>query len=162
MTLLDLLDLDLFAGMPPNMTTHFEPTPEFLDWFADQLQGSHVFEVGAGQCQFAEALIERGVRVMAIEPRASAETVRRCANFLLPMAMQKVKVIRDCPVTIVVARPDHSGWFKILLDIAHPQSRIIYIGLDENLRVDIPDTVTLKTLYVNAGGDDENVYEVIR
>jgi len=162
MTLLDLLDVDLFAGMPPNMTTHFEPTPEFLDWFASKLQQDHVFEVGAGQCKFSEALIERGVRVMAIEPRVSDETMRRCANFVLPMAMQKVTVIRECPVVIVVARPDHSGWFKILLDIAHAQSRIIYIGLDENLLIDIPDTVTLKTLYVNAGEDDENVYEVIR
>lgn len=163
-----LLDLDLwdvemdFENMPPNVTTHFEPTPEFLDWFADKMQDEHIFEVGAGQCKFSEALVNRGVRVMAIEPRVSDETLQRCSNFVLPMAMQKVSVIRECPVVIVVARPDHSGWFRNLLDIAHPQSRIIYIGLDKNLRIDIPDTVTLKTLYVNAGEDDENVYEVIR
>jgi len=158
---LDPLDLDMFELMPPNMTTHFKPAGGFLDWFLYTFQNDMIFEVGAGQCEFAAFLYTRGMKVLAIEPRPNDKVVRQCASFLLPIAMQKATVLRDCPAVVVVARPDHSGWVEKLLDIVHPQSRIVYIGLPENVDRDLPGR-QLSKLYVNAGEDDEIVYEVIR
>ena len=152
---------DPFDFMPPNTTTHFEPPASFLDWFAGYVGGRLTIEVGAGQCEFSKALYRRGVKVMAVEPRPSPEVARECSNFLLPMPVERVEAVRNHGIVVVVARPDHSGWFAELADMVSPESELIYIGLEENLALDIPIYLDRSPfLYRDAGGDGEVVLRV--
>ena len=151
---------DVFDFLPPNTTTHFEPHDSFLDFFVGYVDGRVTIEVGAGQCEFSKALYQRGVKVLAVEPRPSPEVARDCSNFLLPMQVGKVAVVRDPGIVVVVARPDHSGWFAELAEMVSPESELIYIGLRENFDLDIPEHLYADDLYHDAGADGEVVVRV--
>lgn len=158
------LDLDLgdcLSLLPPNMVTHFEPHPHFCDRFAEHVGDRVVIEVGAGQCLFAKRLASRGVKIIAVEPRASEETREECHNFLLPMRAEQVSLIREPGHVVVAARPDHSGWFTALIREIHPESELIYIGLEDNVHVDIPDEIETEDLYTKAGADGEVVLRLL-
>jgi hypothetical protein len=154
-----MLDLNMFNLLPPNVVTHFEPYPQFCDWFADYAGERVTIEVGAGQCVFSKALVKRGVKLVAVEPRPNEEVHRECVNFLLPMPAQRVSLLREPDKLIVVARPDHSGWVSDLTYMIHPDSELIYIGLDKNLEIDLPRS-KLEELYTGAGEDGEVVFRV--
>lgn len=157
-----MFDLNVFdlVDFPPNMVTHFEPTDDFLDWFVDHVEGRFTIEAGAGQCGFSKALVQRGVKVMAIEPRATPEVRRECANFLLPSPVDQVSLVRNPGIVIVAARPDHSGWFFELAHLISPESELIYIGLERNFELDIPEHFHTDELYRDAGPDGEVVLRV--
>jgi hypothetical protein len=153
---------DLFDFLPPNMVTHFECTRDFLYWFRGHVNGRFTIEVGAGQCEFSKALYQRGVKVMAVEPRPSPEVAIECSNFLLPMQVSRADIVRNSGIVVVVARPDHSGWFAELADMVSPESELIYIGLEKNLDLDIPEHFRTDELYCDAGADGEVVLRVRR
>lgn len=158
------LDIDLsgyLSLLPPNTVTHFEPHPRFCDRFAEHVGDRMMIEVGAGQCLFAKRLTNRGVKVLAVEPRASEDTREECRNFLLPIRAEHVSSIREPGNVVVSARPDHSGWFTALIREVHPESELIYIGLEHNVHIDIPDEIETETLYHKAGSDDEIVLRLL-
>jgi len=154
--------LGLFDFLPPNTVTHFEPTDAFLDWFVDHVAGRFTIEVGAGQCKFSKALIHRGVKVMAVEPRPTPEVSKECSNFLLPLQVSRAHLVRSPGIVVVVARPDHSGWFSELVHMVSPESELIYIGLEKNFDLDIPEHFYIDELYREAGLDGEVVMRVRR
>jgi hypothetical protein len=152
---------DLFDFLPPNKVTHFEPTHHFLYWFRGHVNGRFTIEVGAGQCEFSKALIQLGVKVMAVEPRPSPEVSAECSNFLLPLPIGQAAAVRNPGIVVVVARPDHSGWFAELADMVSPESELIYIGLEKNFDLDIPEHFRrTPALYRGAGADGEVVLRV--
>ena len=153
----DLIDL---VDLPPNTTTHFEHTRHFLYWFRGHVAGRFTIEVGAGQCEFSKALIQLGVKVMAVEPRPAPEVSAECFSFLLPLPVERVRIVRNPGIVVVVARPDHSGWFSDLADMVSPESELIYIGLEKNLDLDIPEHFRTDELYREAGLDGEVVLRV--
>jgi hypothetical protein len=155
------LSIDL-SSLPPNTTTHFEPNDDFLDWFASYVAGRFTIEAGAGQCEFSKALIQLGVKVMAVEPRPSPEVLRGSSNFLLPCRIQACTLVQNPGIVVVVARPDHSGWFAELADMVSPESELIYIGLDKNYDLDIPEHFCTDELFGVAGADGEVVLRVRR
>jgi len=100
---------------------------------------------------------------MAVEPRATLEVVRECSNFLLPCRIEACTLVRGPGIVVVVARPDHSGWFAHLADMVSPESELIYIGLEKNLDLDIPEHLLRSpALYCGAGADGEVVVRVRR
>ena len=159
-----MFDLSMFdlVNLPPNMVTHFEPTDDFLGWFADHVAERFTIEVGAGQCKFSKALIQLGAKVLAVEPRPAPEVLKECSNFLLSLPIERVRIVRNPGIVVVVARPDHSGWFSDLADMVSPESELIYIGLEKNFDLDIPEHFRTDELYREAGLDGEVVLRVRR
>lgn len=153
------LSIDL-ASLPPNTTTHFGPNSDFLDWFVSYVGGRFTIEASAGQCEFSKALVQLGVKVMAVEPRPAPEVLRECSNFLLPCRIQACTLVRNPGIVVVAARPDHSGWFADLAEMVSPESELIYIGLEENFDLDIPEHFCTDELYREAGSDGEVVLRV--
>ena len=151
---------DLFDFMPPNEVTHFEPLDSFLVWFVDHLDGRFTIEIGAGQCEFSKALVQLGVKVMAVEPRPNLEVLKECSSFLVPVSVDRVPFVQNPGIVVVVARPDHSGWFSELADMISPESELIYIGLEKNFDLDIPEHFRTDELYRDAGVDGEVVLRV--
>jgi hypothetical protein len=127
------------------------------------VDGRVTIEVGAGQCEFSKALSQLDVKIMAVEPRAAPEVAAACSNFLLPMQVERVAAVRKPGIVVVVARPDHSGWFAELAAMVSPESELIYIGLEKNLDLDIPEHFHRSPLmYLGAGADGEVVLRVRR
>lgn len=154
---MNIPDLNMLNLLPPNITTHFIPSPLFCDYFAEYVGDRVVVEVGAGQCEFAKRLIDKGTKVIAIEPRPSDKVRLECFNFLMPLSVEQVSLVSRPGFVVVAARPDHSGWFTRMIKQVHPKSELIYIGLDDNIHLDIPDEVETEELYRGAGEDGEVV-----
>ena len=147
--------------LPPNLVTFFHPTDRFLEWLVDFVGDQFVIECGAGQCEFTKAMHKLGIKAMAIEPRPSDKVMAECYNFVFPVTVERAANVLAEDVSIVMAaRPDHSGWFKKLLDLIHPESTLLYIGLERNLHIDIPDS-DIELLFEYAGEEGEHVYKVI-
>ncbi len=151
---------DLFDFLPPNLVTHFEPNDAFLDWFAGHVGGRFTIEVGAGQCEFSKALNQLGVKVLAVEPRPSLEVAKECVTFLVPMQVSRIALVQNPGIVVVVARPDHSGWFAELACMVSFESELIYIGLEKNFDLDIPEHFRTDELYRGAGAEGEVVLRV--
>lgn len=149
----------VYSTIPPNLVTFFVPTKEFLEWLAEYVGDQFVIEVGAGQCHFTQAMHRHKIKAMAIEARPSDETLRRCCNFLFPKPVEESEIILNEKSIVIAARPDHSGWFESLPGLIHPESELVYIGLERNLDRDIPGW-TLERLYNNAGEDGEHMWRV--
>ena len=147
--------------MIPTMTTFFEPTPEFLTWFTNYANRPFVIECGAGQCEFAKKLISNGIRLLAVEPYPSDELARECYNFLYPTTIHECGIIKSTPALVFAARPNHSGWFQDLIDMVHPDSELLYIGLEKNLVIDVEHGDPVQ-IYTGAGQDGENVWSIKR
>jgi hypothetical protein len=65
------------------------------------------------------------------------------------------------PAVLTFCRPDHGGWVEPTIDVAHPLSRIYYIGLERNLEIDFQKYVPIKLeLGFDVGGEGENVYTI--
>jgi hypothetical protein len=156
-------DLERYYGIiPPNMVTFFRPTEEFLVWLAEYVGKQFVIEVGAGQCEFTQAMHRHQIKAMAIEARPSDETRRRCSNFLWVNLVQDSETVLKVKSIVIAARPDHSGWFQLLPEFIHPESELIYIGLERNLDTDIPQGWVLERLYNDAGEEGEHMWRVNR
>ncbi len=152
---------DVCSALPPNLVVHFRPKPVFLKWLGNYIGERFTVECGAGQCKFTEAMHGVGIKALAIEPRPAPGVAARCHNFLFPMTVQRsASFIKDAEV-VIVARPDHSGWFADLCNLVPDRAELIYIGLEKNLDIDIPDDCGLELLYQGAGEDDENVWRVV-
>lgn len=149
-----------FHMIPPNFVTHFEPKEEFLKQLAEYIGDQFVIEVGAGQCHFTQAMHRHKIKAMAIEPRPSDETRRRCMNFLYPMSINRSRSLLKEKSVVIVARPDHSGWVRTIPDYIHPESELFYIGLEKNLDVDIPEEWTLERVFSDVGEDGEHMWKV--
>lgn len=150
----------MFDLIPPNMVTFFEPTEDFLVWLAEYVGDQFVIEVGAGECHFTQAMHRHKIKAMAIEARPSDETRLRCYNFLWSFPVQESGKILGEKSIVIAARPDHSGWFRQLPGLIHPESQLIYIGLQRNLSTDIPEQCILDCLYRGAGEDGEHVWRL--
>jgi len=147
--------------LSPNLVTFFKPTQAFLDWLVEFVGEEFVIECGAGQCEFTKAMHKLGIKAMAIEPRPSDEVMATCYNFVFPTSVERAEnILREDKSIVIAARPDHSGWFQKLPDLIHPESMLLYIGLERNLHIDIPDS-DIPLLFENAGQEGENVYKVI-
>lgn len=144
-----------FSLLPPNVTQHFHPTEQFLQWWKDYCGDNLVFELGAGRCAFAKAATDLGVKTIAIEPRVSDDVLMAFHNFVLPLPFERANFLSEKPSIVVVARPDHSGWVQTIPDYIHPESQLIYIGLSQNFNLDFD--WNFKVLYNNAGHDGEKV-----
>lgn len=145
----------MFDTLPPNWTRHFYANDAFLDWWVSYVGDKMVFEVGAGCCDFAKAMIDRKIKVMAIEPRPNPDIARECASFLLPLSVYRIPLMATYPGIVVVARPDHSGWVYSIPSLIHPDSLFIYIGLEKNFHIDLDSDYQI--LYSDAGDDGEKV-----
>jgi hypothetical protein len=152
------LDLNLLDLLPPNCVTHFYPRAGFCNRLVDHINGRITIEVGAGQCKFAKMLASRGVKILAVEPRATNEVRKECMNFLLPRTAENVPLLKQSGLVVLVARPDHSGWLRDIFPLIHKESEFIYIGLEENLHLDIPRHVELECLCKGAGEDNESAW----
>lgn len=149
--------LDEFAVAPPNFVQHFHPTIQFLDWWTEYVAGRFVIEVGAGCCHFTKAMHKRGIKALAIEPRANDEVRMECASFLLPTSVQRATLLQEIPAVVVAARPDHSGWISEVPFLINPESEFIYIGLPKNFDIDLGIDVACEVLGYEAGEDYEQV-----
>lgn len=155
-----MLDLNnVYALLPPNFTRHFEHTEEFMDWWEDYVGDQFVMEVGAGCCDFTKAMHERSIKAMAIEPRANDDVRMECSSFLLPRPVEDAAILGKHKAVVVAARPDHSGWFYQLPELIHPESELIYIGLESNFDKDL-DGFDYEILFHDAGADGEKVLKV--
>lgn len=154
----ELMD-QMLTALPPNFVQHFEPTPEFMEWWAKYVGDQFVFELGAGMCDFTKLMHDGGLKVLAIEPRANDAVRRECISCLLPLPIGRAKVLSETPAVVVVARPDHSGWVETIPDHIHDDSEFIYIGLPENFDRDLGDW-DREVLYRGAGADDEQVLRI--
>lgn len=151
---------DMFSLLPPSFVQHFEPTPEFMTWWAKYVGAQVVFEVGAGMCDFTKLMRDEGLKALAIEPRAN-DTVRyQCMGRLLPLPISRAKCLGETPAIVVVARPDHGGWVGTIPDYIHEDSEFIYIGLPENFDCDLGDW-SWRCLYKDAGADGECVLRIL-
>ena len=156
-------DFDLMTAfdlMPPNCVQHFHPEVHFMDWLVTYVSGRFVIEVGAGMCDFTKTMHRFAIKAMAIEPRATDEVRMECASFLMPKCVQRAGILKDTPALVVVARPDHSGWFGELPDLLHADSELLYIGLPRNFDRDLGG-LKYKTCYQEAGADGEIVLKMI-
>ncbi len=97
---------------------------------------------------------------MAVEPRPNPEVLKECSSFLMPVPVDRVPFVQTPGIVVVVARPDHSGWFSELADMISPESELIYIGLEKNFDLDIPEHFRTDELYRDAGVDGEVVLRV--
>jgi hypothetical protein len=149
----------MYLNLPPNFTTHFEPLTPFLEWWAEYVNGRIVYDCGAGCCGFTKAMHERGLKALAIEPRANYSVRQECASFLYPTSIYKCKLLSTTPGVVVTARPDHSGWIRDIPSLIHPDSEYIYIGLQDNFNIDLYDW-DYEVLYQGAGEDDEWVLKI--
>jgi hypothetical protein len=151
---------DLFDFLPPNVVTHFRPEGAFLDWFVGHVAGRFTVEVGAGQCEFSKALAQLGVKILAVEPRPSPEVTEACSNFLLPVSVERAAIVQNPGIVVVAARPDHSGWFEELIEMVSSEAELLYIGLEKNFNLDIPEYASVEELCRDAGEDGEVVLRV--
>lgn len=149
-----------YGLLPPNLVRFFKPTEAFLEWLVGFVGDQFVIEVGAGMCEFTREMHKLGIKAMAIEPRPSDKVLKECSNFLFPTSViRAVRILGEAKSIVIAARPDHSGWFQKLPGLIHPKSTLLYIGLESNLHIDIPD-VDIELLFEGAGEEGENVYKV--
>ena len=138
-------------------TRHFYHKPKFLDWLQKYSNGQPVIELGAGMLDFSKALHQKGIPVIAVEPRAR---VGLYGMHILPTLADKVA--RSMDGLFIAARPDHSGWVTEIPELISGKSSFLYVGLEKNLEDDFPSSEFNHDLvYSDAGEDGENVWEVI-
>ena len=150
----------MFDCIPPNSTQHFYPTEAFLEWWVVYVNDRLVFEMGAGMCKFTRHMHQYGIKALAIEPRATDEVRLAGYSFLLPLSVQRARVLQDTPGLAVAARPDHSEWIFELPNILHRDTEFVYIGLEDNFARDLEENWVTKILFMNAGNDGEHVLKV--
>lgn len=156
----DIFDLDDFSVIPPNFVQHFHPEPHFMDWLVGYAHDRFVIEVGAGMCEFTKAMHTYNIKALAVEPRPCPKVREECFSFLMPVSVQKCKMLRDTPALVIAARPDHSGWFGGLNNLIHPNSELAYIGLPRNFNIDL-EGLSYTTKHREAGEDGEQFLEIV-
>lgn len=114
----------------------FVPTDEFADWLVSYAGTRLVFEPGCGECDLLRALRDRGCRAFGADPYRGVP--RDLISSFIPLRAETSKVTSTHDMLIVVARPDHSGWFAEVLEKIHETSEVLYIGYERNLIYDIP------------------------
>lgn len=151
--------MGFWDSVPPIETRFFHATEPFLKFWQRLVNDVAVIEVGAGCCDFTKEMHELGIRAMAIEPRANDDVRIECANFLYPTDVESCAFLERFDGIVVAARPDHSGWFARLPDLAL-NARIFYIGLEMNFDMDIPWDYDYDILFEDAGKDGELLLEI--
>lgn len=109
-------------------------TNEIVDWIINYSNGRIVIEAGAGDMELSKALMKRNVAIIAVDPLSSPDPE---FQYLMPVPIHKCSMSKDQEALIVAARPDHSGWFRGIVNYMHPDSELMYIGLTENIELDL-------------------------
>jgi len=143
---------DLLLG-----ATHFSPTPEFADWLTCYSDGRVTIEAGCGNCDLLRAIRKRGCKAIGVDPYR--ETPGDLVSGFMPVHIENFSLARKPNILIVVARPDHSGWFGEMFDLIHSSSEVLYIGLEKNLETDIPESANIVPLN-SPGLKSDKVWQV--
>lgn len=132
----EFIDLSSFFAHDTDMLPagrFFEPTTSFGAWMTTQFDGVPIWDVGAGAGHIARELHERGMRVIAIDILARANSVFHVYNIDGAAAgYNKGSVVMLC-------RPCH-GYFPdavIRQAISCRVGAIVYVGLPKNVKTDL-------------------------
>jgi hypothetical protein len=117
----------------------YKPHPWFLDRLVELAGGRLVIECGCGEGHLLKALLDLGVDAYGLElfPRGDLPISSPLMGRILPVdALECQMLLKAKDALIIVARPNHSGWFQRLLEVADPSCDILYIGLRKNVACD--------------------------
>lgn len=118
----------------------FKPTTLFADWLLDYARDRIVYDCGCGDGVLLSMLVARKCKAIGVEPFWAGRVTRSAINLpVMPVTVQRCRLLRTHRGLILIARPDHSGWCEWLCHHAHPDSEVLYIGKPENTDVDLPD-----------------------
>lgn len=142
---------------PMPASRFFEPRESFLGYV--KMIAKHavcVYDVGAGQGHVAEALIEVGVAVVALDiaPRDGRGEIPvvHANGATYPYARGSV---------VMLCRPSHGPFASAVVDqaIRCGASAVLYVGLPKNRRADLDDFARRFKLELSrAGKDDERAW----
>lgn len=118
----------------------FQPSEAFVDWLIWRARDAIIADVGCGDGQLLKALVRKGAKSYGIDPFWVHKDGFDPLLPVFPKMAQEVELLHTHPSLIVMARPDHSGWVRDVVEVAHVQSQILYITKPENVEreVDLP------------------------
>jgi hypothetical protein len=120
----------------------FNPTEEFVEWLVKEINGRVVIEIGSGKGELLNALHEKGVKIIGLDPYVNPDGLKRnvLAKTLSVLAEDfdfiKFKKNLKTGVVVIVARPCHSDFVKDTLSNLPCDINMIYIGFSKNLELD--------------------------
>ena len=136
-------------------TRFFRPTATFLAWAARTAAGRTVYDVGAGAGHVAAALAVRGVRVVALDIMPSEEPVHpilRADAGTFPYERGSV---------VMLCRPCHGDFpWRTIAQAARCGAAVWYVGLDKNVKVDLPRPAEFVMVMAGAGESGECVWSM--
>lgn len=123
------------------MMRFFEPSKQFLDWLAKYAGKRITFDVGCGEGHITEALIDRGVKCLGIDPRfqwLDEPVPQKLRNCIIPMEAEMCYTLRTTEKSLVLfCRPCHSGFVTNTIDVLPASAEVLYISKPDNVHVDI-------------------------
>lgn len=141
------------------MSKFFEPTEEFIEWLIKYANGRPIADVGAGECQLADAIVAKNYPCVAIEPFGhifydDLENTRY--NYLVPSFAHECKMLKETQMLLVCARPSHDGWVEEIPSYMNEASELLYIGLKKNIDVDFYDIQNMYSKFIDAPATDSH------
>ena len=139
--------------LPPNK--FFQPKPAFLSWMVTQFSKHLIYDVGAGVGHVSRLLQEYGLSVVAIDNNG-----RQGREFAVESVDGTSCGYRKGSV-VMLCRPCH-GWFPLQVvqqAIKCKAGAIVYIGLKENVNIDLAEyRKNFRLKLRNVGADGDRVY----
>lgn len=131
----------------------FDPTPEFIAWLKDYTKNRVIIDCGAGVGRLG-SLMAGSVLSIDIHEREETESAVILAD--------ATKFDFPEGAVVIFARPCHGSWVgKAAGRALNRGATVLYIGLQKNLIVDLPDLgAPQKEVFVDAGEAGEVVIEI--
>ena len=121
------------------------PTTKLAKWISSLARDLPIIEVGTGTGKLLHLLAKVHSKVIGCDPYFMP--MEHYSGFM-PLPADQVKFIRNMPSLIVATRPDHSGWVGEIPDYMNDDSKLLYIGLSDNIDRDFPNLCKLPYRFV--------------
>lgn len=136
----------------------FKPNKKLVKSLVKYFDNRLVVEIGSGSCHVIKKLFEAGhTRIAGVDPHPGKRILHHNSNIvnIISTRIQDVPaLLNNAEALILICRPCHSGFVQYCIENKHPDSELLYIGLEENFDIDgILDT---KYEVINLKGSSED------
>lgn len=150
--------------------TFFHPTDEFIDTLIKLIGDRFVIEIGCGNGEVLEKLIERKIPCIGIDPYIDIDSISFDLHTkILPFETKEginfvSKLIKEGnrKVVLLVIRPCHSTFVQEYLSSLGEKTEMIYVGFLHNLELDFERELSYITLQEFPEHPDYNCVAVLK
>lgn len=136
-----------------------KPTIKLARWISNIAGNRLIVEVGCGNGELLHKLAKVHNKVLGCDPHSS---LKKYYSGFMPLYADQLSIIKRQESLIVAARPDHSGWVSEIPTYMYSDSQLLYLGLENNIKIDWPNIDDIKyTIVEPPNGCDIDIAMVI-